>query len=100
MVEFALGTMGMSQQDFFEITPYYFDLKCKGFSRLQDDDEENFRKLGWIVFAMNADQKSVKRTSIDDIWPTKANAHKQKQQKGLTKNIVANMMKNFRTLKQ
>lgn len=68
-MKFAFGVMGLSPAEFAGITPFYFNLKCEGFKDGQHRIEANFRKLGWITFAVNADPKAAKGMTIDNVWP-------------------------------
>lgn len=89
----------MRLSDLLELTPYYFELKCKGFTRLKDDEEELFRKVGWINVQLHGDPKAVKKTSIDDIWPSKKGAQKQKVDKVITKGKAQSIMEKFMAMK-
>lgn len=95
-MEFAYGTMGLSPVEFAVLTPFAFDLKCKGYTRKLDDDELSFRKLAWITFALHADPKAAKRMTIDDLWPRRSSIGKKKASKAGMKMDVANMMDKYR----
>lgn len=102
-MEFAYGTMGLSPVEFAALTPFQFDLKCKGYTRKLDDDELSFRKLAWIIFALNADPKASKRMNIDDLWPRRSSIGKKKAAKsGLTTkvNTALAAFRNRQNLKQ
>jgi len=87
--------MGLSVAEFAALTPFQFELKCKGYVRARDEEESNFRRLAYINFAMSADKKTAAKYTIDDIWPTRSGAVKQKEQKGLTKNKVNKMLQGW-----
>lgn len=84
--------MGLSVAEFAALTPFQFELKCKGYIRRQDEDEMNFRRLAFINFAMAADKKTAAKYTIDDIWPTRTGAVKQKEKKVLTKRKINSML--------
>ena len=68
MQEFAYGRMGLSVEEFAGLTPFVFDLKYKGYKDLDYSHELRFRKLAYMIYAVNADPKAQKLT-LDDIWP-------------------------------
>jgi hypothetical protein len=57
--------------------------------------EENFRKLGWLVFAMGADPKSAKKTTLDDIWPTYLTVKKAKERNKIATNLAIQTLNKF-----
>lgn len=89
--------MGLSTAEFAVLTPFMFNLKCKGYIRKIDEDEAPFRKLGWITFCMGADPKQVKKTQPDDIWPKRSDIGKKKQQKQELKLDVNSLLAKYRT---
>lgn len=91
--------MGLSVAEFAALTPFHFDLKCRGYLSARDDEEMNFRRLAHIIFMLNSDPKVSKKTSIDDIWPTRNSQVKKKQQKVFTKKTVSSMLSNFKGFK-
>lgn len=91
--------MGLSVAELAALTPFQFELKCKGYIAKQDNEEMNFRRLAYIVFLMGADPKKANKITIDDIWPTRTGAQKSKEKKGLTKRKVNSLMDKFRELK-
>lgn len=76
MQEYAYGRMGLSVTEFAEITPFVFDLKYKGFKDLDYTYELRFRKLAYMIYAVNADPKGPKLT-LDDVWPMPGRRAKQ-----------------------
>lgn len=99
-MEFAFGQMGLSPRELAELTPFQFELKCKGYRSGLLVIEENFRKLGWIVFAMNADPKSSKKTTLDDIWPTTETVKLAKERNKITENLAMQTLNKFMQKKQ
>lgn len=96
---FAYGRLGLTPVELAGLTPFQFELMCKGYSDAIDKEESNFRKLGWIVFAMQADPKALKKTTIDEIWPTQKTVNKAKERTGITKRKVNSIMDKFKKLK-
>lgn len=99
---FAFGVLGLSFDEFAGMTPYIFNLKCTGFRDKQYRIESNFRKLGWITFAVNADPAKSKGMTIDNVWPVagqivkKQGFDKKKVNKMLAKFIQLNQNKNLK----
>jgi hypothetical protein len=91
-MSFAYGVMGLSPEEFAGITPFQFELKCKGFKDGQSRIETNFRKLGWITFAVNADPKAAKGMTIDSVWPIAGQVVKKQ---GFDKKKVNSMIAKF-----
>lgn len=94
---FAYGVMGLSPEELAGITPFQFELKCKGFKDGQSRIEVNFRKLAWITFAVNADPKAAKGMTIDSVWPIAGQAVKKQ---GFDKKKVNTMIAKFIKMNQ
>lgn len=80
--------MGLSPEQLAGLTPFQFELKCKGFKSLRIDEENQFRKLAYIIFCLNADPKSSKDVEIDDIWPNANSIKKAEARNEKTKSKV------------
>lgn len=91
-MEFAYGELGLSPEELAGLTPFQFELKTKGYSTKRLKDEEIFRKLGWLTFAMNADPKASKGVTLDDIWPTTATVKRAKERNVKAKSKVYTSM--------
>lgn len=87
--------MGLSPRELAELTPFQFELKCRGYKQGLLVIEENFRKLGWITFAMSADPKSAKKTTVDDIWPTSETVKKAKERNKAATSLVSQTLNKF-----
>ena len=88
--------MGLSVTEFAAITPFVFNLKYKGFKDLDYSHELRFRKVAYMIYAMNRDPKEQKLT-LDEVWPMPGRAVKQnttlfskKQIDKLVKDFVKN----------
>lgn len=88
--------MGLSPAEFAALTPFFFNAKCAGYARKLDEEEEPYRMLGWITFAMAADPKEVKRRTVNDIWPKRSELKKKKQTRKTMKFDVAAILKPYR----
>lgn len=60
----------MSFSDLATLTPYLFMLKCRGYIGRQRLEESHFRRLGWIIFRMNADPKKSASQTMDKVFPS------------------------------
>lgn len=87
--------MGLSPRELAELTPFQFEIKCKGYREGLLVIEENFRKLGWINFAMAADPKTSKKVELDDIWPTYATVKKAKERNKIAENLAVQTLAKF-----
>lgn len=96
-MKFAYGVMGLSPEEFAGITPFYFNLKCEGFKDGQHRIEANFRKLGWITFAVNADPGASKGMTIDSVWPIAGQVVKKQ---GFDKKKINTMIAKFIKMNQ
>jgi len=92
--------MGLSPRELAELTPFQFEIKCRGYKSGLLVVEENFRKLGWLVFAMGADPKSAKKTTLDDIWPTVLTVKKAKERNKLATNLAIQTLNKFMNKQQ
>lgn len=88
--------MGLTPVELEQYTYSQFEVKCKGFFDLRIDNENYFRKLAYIIFCINADAKSSKNTSIDDVWPNANTIKKAEKRNQLTKSRVSGMMDAFK----
>lgn len=95
-MEFAYGTLGLSPEQLAGLTPFQFEIKCRGFKAFRIDEENQFRKLAYIMFCLNADPKASKNVTIDDIWPNANTIKKAEKRNELTKSKVASMMDRFK----
>lgn len=98
MLEFAYGELGLSPIELAVLTPYDFELKVAGHINGLEKVENNFRKLSWIIFALNADPKSSKGTTIDEIWPMRGTKAKREKTALFSQTKVKSMMAKFKTL--
>lgn len=98
MLEFAYGELGLSPIDLAVLTPYDFELKVSGHVNGLEKVENNFRKLAWITFALNADPKASKGTTIDEIWPVRGTKAKREKTALFSQTKVKSMMAKFKTL--
>jgi len=87
--------MGLSPRELAELTPFQFEIKCRGYQKGRLAIEENFRKLGWITFAMGADPKASKKVTLDDIWPTSETVKKAKERNKLAENLAIQTLNKF-----
>lgn len=92
--------MGLSVLDLATMTPYLFNLKCKGFSDSKKIEEANFRKLGFMVFKMHADPKKSRSTTMDDVWPSIYEDVKDKPKELFSKEQVSEWAKAYSKRKQ
>lgn len=98
MLEFAYGELGLTPVELAELTPFDFELKVSGHINGLERSENNFRKLAWITFALNADPKSSKGTTIDEIWPVRGTKAKREKTKLFSDSKMKTMMSKFKTL--
>jgi len=89
--------LGLSPEQLAGLTPFQFELKCKGFKSLRIDEENQFRKLAYIIFCLNADPKSSKNITMDDIWPN-ANSIKKAEVRNekATSKVYSTMIERFK----
>lgn len=89
--------MGLSPEQLAGLTPFQFEIKCKGYKALRIDDENRFRKLAYIHFCLNADPKNSKDITIDDIWPNENSIKKAlvRNEKATSK-VYATMLDRFK----
>jgi len=87
--------MGLSPRELAELTPFQFEIKCRGYKTGLLVIEENFRKLGWITFAMGADPKASKKLTLDDIWPTALTVKKAKERNKEASNLATQTLAKF-----
>lgn len=92
--------MGLSTAEFAVLTPFMFNLICKGYTRRLDDVEAPFRMLGWINFQMGADPKEVKKITVDMIWPKRSSLVNKKEEKADMTTTVSKMMAALRLKEQ
>lgn len=92
--------MGLSPKELAELTPFQFEIKCRGYKAGLLVIEENFRKLGWLTFAMAADPKASKKITVDDIWPTAATVKKAKERNKLAKDLAIQTLQKFMNKQQ
>lgn len=99
MLEFAYGELGLSPIDLAILTPYDFELKVSGHVNGLEKVENNFRKLAWIIFALNADPKASKGTTISEIWPVRGTKAKREKTSIFSQRKVKTMMDQFEKIK-
>lgn len=82
----------MSPSELADLTLFDYNLKCAGFIEARKTNESYFRKLAWIIFAVNADPKEARGMTIDNVWPISGQTVKKQ---GFNKKKVNTMIAKF-----
>lgn len=66
-MEYAYGVLGLSVEELAGLTPFTFELKCKGYEHGKTKEEHWFRNVAWFAVAPHLDPK--KHMTINKLWP-------------------------------
>lgn len=94
----ALGAMGLSFLDYAALTPFMFELKCKGYADARLVEEVNLRNLAWITVSPHIDFKK-NNLSPSDIWPIKG-VDKNRKRTVISKQRISSLLEQFKKNKK
>ena len=89
--------MALSPVEFAELTPFLFNMKCEGYKDAQLTLESRIQRLAWVIFGVNADPKSAKSVTPDEVYPI-AGKKVVARKTGYTKSKVKAMIKKMSIL--
>lgn len=75
---FCIGEIGLSKQEYWDLTPAETFTKVKGYLYNRDRDSANFRELFYLQYHQYVTKQSDRRTR-KQLWPLSIDSEGQKQ---------------------